>query len=92
MGRPRKPENAIMVDMPCKVLPVHAAEIEAIAARTHRSKGAVARLLLLRGLAAYNKDRVLVEEEANHDASPAQNVPKLSSQAMATKETVKVKK
>jgi hypothetical protein len=63
MGRPKKPESEMLVEMPCRVPPDVAREIAAIAYRTHRTKGAVCRLLLMRGFNAYHSDGILVEDE-----------------------------
>lgn len=56
MGRPKRPIESLMVDVPLKVLPETAKEIEALAIRLERSKSFISRKLVLRGLAAYLRD------------------------------------
>jgi hypothetical protein len=63
VGRPKKPKEIVMVDMPLKVLPETAREIEEIANRLERSKSFINRKLLLRGLEAYRRDKILFDLE-----------------------------
>lgn len=61
MGRPKKPVENVMIDMPLKVMPDTASHIEQLAIRLERSKSFINRKLLLRGLAAYLRDNLLEE-------------------------------
>lgn len=63
MGRPKKGPKELLVEIPCKVPPADAEEIERISLRTDRSKSQVARKLIARGLAAYRRDAKLDEGE-----------------------------
>src|SRR4030095_2912626 len=81
MGRPKRPIESLMVDMPLKVLPETAQEIECLALRLERSKSFISRKLVLRGLAAYMRDGNLDEPENNkkpiHDESLPTNIVSL---------------
>lgn len=59
MGRPKRPVEEVMVDVPLKVLPEIAEEIEGIARSLERSKSFISRKLLMRGLLAYRLDESL---------------------------------
>lgn len=61
MGRPRKEQSEILVEVPCKVTPEMAAQIDAISARTDRSRSQIARKLISRGLSAFLRDGQLDE-------------------------------
>lgn len=59
MARPTKDKQRIPVSG--SVLPEIAAELEAIAIKKYRTKSQIIELLLVRGLAAYNRDGELAE-------------------------------
>jgi hypothetical protein len=63
MGRPKRPVEEVMVDIPCKVLPETAEIIELLSKQEERSKSFIARKLITRGLAAYERDGSLDEPE-----------------------------
>lgn len=78
VGRPKRPIESLMVDLPLKVLPDTAREIEELADSLERSKSFINRKLLLRGLAAYRRDGRLAEiddvdlvKQGESDAIPA---------------------
>lgn len=56
MGRPKRPVEEIMVNVPLKVLPEIEEEIDGIARSLERSKSFISRKLLMRGLLAYRLD------------------------------------
>lgn len=60
MPRPKKKPGEVRVSMGAAVLPEIDAEIEAISVIEDRSKSSVIEKLLLRGLAAYNRDGKLI--------------------------------
>ena len=63
MGRPKKEPGEILVEVPCKVPSAVADLITEAALATDRSRSQIARKLLIRGLAAYERDGLLDEVE-----------------------------
>lgn len=72
MPRPKKKPGEVRASMGAAVLPEIDAEIEAISVIEDRSKSSVIEKLLLRGLAAYNRDGKLIEEAVAVPASNAE--------------------
>ena len=77
MGRKRKPAEEVLVDVPLKLLPDVAAEVETIASRLERSKSFFSRKMFMRGLAAYKRDGLLDEQDAKVDVFPLPQQPTL---------------
>lgn len=64
MARPKLEENQKLTEVPCKVLPETQAKLASIAIIEDRPIGYLTRSLLLRGIAAYERDGRLKEPSA----------------------------
>lgn len=65
MGRPRKGSDDVRIQLNAMVVPDTYREVEAIAISEHRTRSAVAEMLLERGLAAFRRDGSLLETSTN---------------------------
>lgn len=76
MGRSKKDPKEALIDIPCKISPAVADEIYDIAETTDRSRSQVARKLITRGLAAYKRDGLFDDPEAEKPPTVTKSAPK----------------
>lgn len=67
MARPKKVSGEVRVPVSAALLPNVVQDLDSIASRTDRSRSQVVEKLILRGLAAYNKDKLLDDSSPDHD-------------------------
>jgi hypothetical protein len=70
MGRPRKPESEKLVRAALAIAPEIDAELDAILENDGHTKGQLARMIFMRGWAAYKRDGKLVEPKDAADRAP----------------------